>query len=90
MSIAKDGQYIVCDGEGCSASARLPVALRPTLVATLHDGTETVEGWLFVGVAGRHFCPLCARRFLDALSEVADRQQLPEAPPEADPESHDL
>ena len=72
MSLAANGQQIVCDGDGCMARARLPVALRRLLAQTDDLGPQTAEGWLFVASrsCGRHFCPYCAEKYLHALVET--------------------
>ena len=73
MSTAKDGRQIRCDGRGCSATARLPVALRPTLGAGAGEPSSAVEGWLFVTREDgppQHFCPRCARGRLTRLLAV--------------------
>lgn len=70
MSLTQDGQLILCDGEECEATARLPVALRPELPLPGEQGMQTAAGWLFVGnrEAWKHFCPRCACSYLRILS----------------------
>ena len=68
MSRTADGTRIACDGDGCHATARLPVALRPFLSP---DPDDSATGWFFVARndAERHYCPDCAPRYLaDAVS----------------------
>ncbi|MBV9848978.1 MAG: hypothetical protein JO250_04740 [Armatimonadetes bacterium] len=76
MSVAHDGQSVTCDGDGCRAVAALPVALRPVLSRDTAGQATRAEGWLFAaGRTGwRHFCPDCARRYLEGVAPL-DREQ---------------
>lgn len=71
MSITRDGQRVICNGEGCQAEAWLPVALRPVLSEMAQYSDLGIHGWLFVdGRAGRHhFCPRCSLQYLGGLSQ---------------------
>ena len=66
MSLSADGQTIHCDGAGCDAAVRAPVALRSA-------PAPTVDGWLFVASRDRwsHYCPRCVRPYLRALASGA-------------------
>jgi hypothetical protein len=70
MSLGPNGKYIICDGEGCQATAAVPIGLRPSLTPGEQE-RQTVEGWLFVirHGASQHFCPRCIQRHLKALSD---------------------
>lgn len=76
MGISCNGRYVLCDGEGCQAKARLPVALRPVLNGDGTAAVERIEGWLFA-VAGeqRHYCPSCVSQYLSNLDAVLDAVQ---------------
>ncbi len=68
MAIKSTGQFILCDGEGCTSKVSLPVALRPVL-----SGKSTVDqlqGWLFVTVSGqrRHYCPNCVPKYFSDIT----------------------
>ncbi|MDQ2687833.1 MAG: hypothetical protein M3Y28_08210 [Armatimonadota bacterium] len=75
MSVTNDGQYVICDGAGCRAEARLPVALRPLLSRPPSSGEARIDGWLFVdGRTGRrHFCPRCAQQYLGGLAQSSGK-----------------
>lgn len=66
MSLARNGKEMMCDGYGCHATARVPVALRPVLTHKMDQDGLTPKGWLCVSTqgGGRHFCPSCAARFM--------------------------
>src|SRR5579871_64586 len=68
MSLNSTGKIITCDGERCTATTLVPVALRSTLTPAAPPSTM---GWLFVqGAAGtQHFCPACAPDFLNGSRE---------------------
>lgn len=72
MSILKDGQQITCDGEGCTATAFLPVGLN-SLISPRKMGPAVARGWLFVTREGgcSHYCPCCIPRYMAALSGSA-------------------
>ena len=71
MSLAADKQHVICDGEGCKAVARLPVALRSLLAPNRVSDPQAVDGWLFVASGGcwRNYCPRCTPRYIASLSE---------------------
>jgi hypothetical protein len=73
MAIKSTGQFILCDGEGCSSKVSLPVALRPILSGK--NNAEQLQGWLFVTVGGqrRHYCPNCVPRYLLDLTSADER-----------------
>jgi hypothetical protein len=62
-------QDIRCDGDSCSARARIQVGLRAMLLGGTDQGSPTA-GWLFVkqGPRWKHFCPSCASVKILALS----------------------
>ncbi len=62
---------MICDREGCVATARLPVALRSVLAG--RAAPRSADGWLFVlGRKGwQHYCPACIPSYLDSLNESA-------------------
>jgi hypothetical protein len=67
MSVLPDGRGVRCDGDECQATARLPVALRHTLIdSSLMTESTSIRGWLFAGSQGeaRHFCPRCLSLYL--------------------------
>lgn len=78
MSVAENGQHIICDGPGCSATARLPVGLRSRLAQSSAVDAKTVEGWLFVTSRGRprHYCHRCGPRYLGELPEETAADKL--------------
>ena len=65
MSLSAEGRFIICDGEGCSSRAAVPVDLRPLLGPD--RTTAQSNGWLFVARRGkqRHFCPDCLPLYLE-------------------------
>jgi hypothetical protein len=73
MSLTRDGQSIMCDGLGCDAMARVPVALRPMLARNAGQPPENVSGWLFVhsGSGRRHYCSRCHNRYFESLSDFS-------------------
>jgi len=75
MSLTSDGQFIRCDGDGCLASAAVPVGLRQTLRSG-NAAAPAVSGWLYVSRGGvvKHFCSNCKSKYLGALGpSPADR-----------------
>lgn len=74
MSITANGQDISCDVFGCKNTARLAAGLRPSA-----NRAAPVEGWLFLCQDGvwRHFCPDCARAYLDGTISLASEDELP-------------
>ncbi|MEO7715601.1 MAG: hypothetical protein ABIY70_05330 [Capsulimonas sp.] len=73
MSVIDNGQRVNCDGQGCAATARVPVALRSVLGAATSDTERpSVYGWLYVIRAGRwsHYCPECNVAYLSSLAAL--------------------
>ncbi len=78
MSVLPGGRVVCCDGNGCCATAPLPVALRPTLGEISRTTVpSSIEGWLFAEAQGRsrHFCPRCGYLYLPR--ELGDEINLP-------------
>lgn len=71
MSQMVDGKRIVCDGEGCSEVADLPVALRSALTFGASERLQIADKWLFVREHGswQHYCPRCSHLHLRLLAE---------------------
>jgi hypothetical protein len=69
MGLAEDGRSIYCDGDGCSATAPFPVALRPVLNSNPARNAATARGWLCVLSQDTdcYFCPVCAVQYLNTL-----------------------
>jgi hypothetical protein len=69
MSLSTDRQFVVCDGPGCQARTKVPVALRRTLNGGCSD--PEVSGWLYItrGADVRHYCADCKRTFLERLTQ---------------------
>jgi hypothetical protein len=74
MSITANGQDIACDVFGCKNTARLAAGLRPSA-----NRAAPVEGWLFLCQDGvwRHFCPDCARAYLDGNNALISEEDFP-------------
>jgi hypothetical protein len=72
MSAIGKGELIACDGPGCLATARAPIALRPTLGKGSREQPEPI-GWLYVIKDGSelHYCPDCA------ATALAERSPFP-------------
>lgn len=68
MSVGANGQYIVCDGEGCQAKTLAPIALYGLI--SVDSQNLSTKGWLFVHENERtyHFCPRCAPHSLKVLA----------------------
>lgn len=71
MSLSVDGQWITCDGPGCSSHARAPVGLR----TDRSDGSNAASGtagWLFVsrGNTVKHYCSKCRAAYLADTARV--------------------
>lgn len=71
MSITANGQSISCDIFGCKNAARLAAGLRPAA-----NRAAPVEGWLFLCQDGvwRHYCPDCARAYLDGNNALISEE----------------
>lgn len=79
---SKDNRGVLCDGEACTASAALPVALQSTLQRRSNSTAVrrgSIEGWLCVTVPGRnlHFCPDCAVCYLKETACAAPMANSP-------------
>lgn len=74
MSLCDSGQWICCDGEGCSARAPAPVALHNTAPLREREG-PALRGWLFVVNNGicLHYCPQCMPQHLARLAVNSDK-----------------
>lgn len=74
MSLGENGQWIHCDGEGCSAAVPVPVALCTRATGECSE-PHTIHGWLFVVSEGKasHYCPQCAPAHLSTLSLPAKK-----------------
>jgi hypothetical protein len=72
MAIKSTGQFIQCDGDGCSSKVSLPIALRPVLSG--NNNVNQLKGWLFVTVGGerRHYCANCVPKYLVDLTSIED------------------
>lgn len=70
MSQMSDGRRVACDGEGCTETAYLPVALRSELGKAVDPDLPTAENWLFVREqdSWEHFCPRCSHLRLRTLA----------------------
>jgi hypothetical protein len=92
MSLTLDQQHLRCDGaghdgDGCDATALAPIGLRQRLARTAgtSDPIGSPRDWLFVssganGAPGRHFCPLCAVRYLTTAAHLTPLPPLLDAP----------
>jgi hypothetical protein len=69
MSLSIDRQFILCDGPGCHARAKAPVALRRTLNGS--SGDPALSGWLYIsrGADVRHYCAECKKTLLERLAQ---------------------
>ena len=69
VSVTQNGRLLKCDGAGCVATARVPVALRSVLGAAGMTGSS-VYGWLYVVREGQwsHYCPKCNTAYLSSLA----------------------
>ena len=67
------GRFIHCDGEGCDASAAMPIGLRSELAPAENGRRSAVDGWLFVTnkSGSRHFCPICGKLYLRIMRAEA-------------------
>lgn len=77
MSFSRTGDQIICDGQGCSEAAAVPVALRPILSSLPAEETRRIDGWLFTVSrdGARHFCPKCIAQGLNGLTDAASRRE---------------
>ena len=65
MSLVADGRRIVCDGENCSESTCVPVALPQLTGKSGPRRKDAAAEWLYVRMNGvwMHYCPKCAFEF---------------------------
>ena len=69
MSLTVDGQWITCDGEGCTQRVRAPVGLRSTLG---QPESPAAAGWLYVTRHGHieHYCARCKTIYLGTIARM--------------------
>jgi len=76
MSFTADGQWISCDGPGCTARAKTPVGLREVLAGT-DEQAHSVKDWLFVSrqQSWLHYCPACVPATMESLVENGNERK---------------